>query len=113
MLQPKKELSVSQYCHFDIHRNLLIVASYQTDKMHPRKCTVFPFHPWGPSERKREGIVIWVPQTMDKLIQSAQEHLKCSGTSILSEDGGRILEADMISDNQKLYLVTDQDIATT
>ncbi|XP_020269273.1 potassium channel KOR1-like isoform X1 [Asparagus officinalis] len=82
------------------------------DKMHPRKCTVFPFHPWNPEEKKREGIVLWVPPTIEELIQSAQEKLKCIGTSILSADGGKILDVDLISDNQKLYLVTEQETTT-
>lgn len=75
------------------------------DKMHPRKCTVFPFHPWGPEEEKREGIMLWIPRTMKDLIVTSEEQLKCSGSFILSEDGGRILDVDMISDGQKLYLV--------
>ncbi|ONK66710.1 uncharacterized protein A4U43_C06F11160 [Asparagus officinalis] len=79
------------------------------DKRKPRRCTVFPFHPWGPEEKKRSGIVLRVPETIDVLIQSAQEKLEFSGTFILSEDGGRIFDADMISDDQKLYLVTDKD----
>lgn len=83
------------------------------DKMHPRKCTVFPFHPWGPEEKRREGVVLWIPRMMEELIRTAQEKLRCSGTSILSEDGGRVHDVDMISDNQKLYLVTDQDTTTT
>lgn len=56
--------------------------------------------------------MLWIPQTMEELIRTAQEQLKCSGTSILSEDGGRILDVDMISDKQKLYVVMDQDSTT-
>lgn len=56
--------------------------------------------------------MLWVPKTMDELIRSAQEKLKCPGEFILSEDGGMILDADMISDNQKLYFVTSQDTTT-
>ncbi|EHA8592606.1 Potassium channel KOR1 [Cocos nucifera] len=80
------------------------------DKMHPRRCTVFPFHAWDPKEaRRREGVVLWIPCTVEKLIRSAREQLKSSGSRILSEDGGRILDVDMISDGQKLYLVADQE----
>ena len=93
-------------------QSLLITAFVFTDILHPRKCTVFPFHPLGPV-KKREGVVLCVPRSMDDLIQSAQEQLKRPGTFILTENGGRILDADMISDNQKLHLVTDQDMATT
>nr|XP_010905454.2 potassium channel KOR1 [Elaeis guineensis] len=79
------------------------------DKMHPRRCTVFPFHPWDPKEARREGVVLWIPCTIEELIRSSREQLKSSGSCILSEDGGRILDVDMISDGQKLYLVADQE----
>ncbi|KAJ4961672.1 hypothetical protein NE237_021582 [Protea cynaroides] len=49
------------------------------DKMHPRKCTVFPFHPWDPKEKRRPGIVLWIPRTMQELIKMAAEQLKYSG----------------------------------
>ncbi|PON43402.1 Voltage dependent potassium channel [Parasponia andersonii] len=76
-----------------------------TDKKHPRKCTVFPFHPWDPKHR-RPGIVLWVPNSIEELIKTASEHLEISGGSyILSEDAGKILDVDMINDGQKLYLV--------
>ncbi|XP_034707211.1 potassium channel SKOR-like isoform X2 [Vitis riparia] len=79
-----------------------------TDKMHPRKCTVFPFHPWDPKEHKRPGIMLWVPQTIEELIKTATEGLQFSSEScILSEDGGKILDVDMISDGQKLYLLRE------
>lgn len=83
------------------------------DKKHPRKCTVFPFHPWGSKEEKKEGVMLWIPQTMEQLITTSEEKLQCSGSFILSEDGGRILDVDMISDGQKLYLVKDRDTTTT
>ncbi|KAJ9682565.1 hypothetical protein PVL29_018480 [Vitis rotundifolia] len=79
-----------------------------TDKMHPRKCTVFPFHPWDPKEHKRPGIMLWVPQTIEELIKTATEGLQFSSDScILSEDGGKILDVGMISDGQKLYLLCE------
>ncbi|MQL96094.1 hypothetical protein Taro_028770 [Colocasia esculenta] len=79
------------------------------DKTRPRRCTVFPFHPWDPKEKRREGIMLWIPHTMEELIKASKEHLKCSGSHLLSEDGGRILDIDMISDGQKLYMVTDRN----
>ncbi|XP_008795354.1 potassium channel KOR1 isoform X2 [Phoenix dactylifera] len=82
------------------------------DKMHPRRCTVFPFHPWDSKEERREGVMLWIPCTMEKLIRSSREQLKSSGSRILSEDGARILDVDMISDGQKLYLVADQETST-
>lgn len=39
-----------------------------TDKVHPKKCTVFPFHPWDPKEQRRNGIVLWIPHTIQELI---------------------------------------------
>ncbi|KAK6913511.1 Ankyrin repeat [Dillenia turbinata] len=78
-----------------------------TDKMHPRKCTVFPFHPWDIAHR-RPGVVLWVPKTVEELIKMAVEQLKFSESGfLLTEDGGKILDIDMIQDNQKLYLVSE------
>lgn len=79
-----------------------------TEKMHPRKCTIFPFHPWDPKEHRRPGIVLWVPKTMEELIRTAAEHLHVPGGScILSEDAGKLLDVDMIDDRQKLYLISE------
>ncbi|KAJ4960046.1 hypothetical protein NE237_019956 [Protea cynaroides] len=79
------------------------------DKRHPhRKCTVFPYHPWDSEDKRRQGIVMWIPRTMEELIKLAAEQLKCFVDScILSEEGGRILDVNMITDGQKLYLVRD------
>lgn len=69
---------------------------------------MFPFHPWDPKEHKRPGIMLWVPQTIEELIKTATEGLQFSSEScILSEDGGKILDVDMISDGQKLYLLCE------
>ncbi|KAI3916969.1 hypothetical protein MKW98_014430 [Papaver atlanticum] len=77
-----------------------------TNKAYPRKCTVFPFHPWDPKEKRKEGVVLWVPSSVDELISMASEHLQFSdGSRILSEDGGKILDIEMIHDGQKLHLV--------
>ncbi|XP_078441067.1 potassium channel KOR1-like [Wolffia australiana] len=73
-------------------------------KLHPVRCTVFPFHPWDPPVVRREGVVMWVPRSMDDLVKAAQDQLSCSGCRILSEDGGRIPDIEMISNGQKLYL---------
>ena len=54
--------------------------------------------------------MIWVPNSIEDLIKSSKEQLKCSGSCILSEDGAKILDAEMIADGQKLYLASDQDI---
>ncbi|GAV60464.1 cNMP_binding domain-containing protein/Ion_trans domain-containing protein/DUF3354 domain-containing protein/Ank_2 domain-containing protein [Cephalotus follicularis] len=79
-----------------------------TDGIHPRKCTVFPFHPWDPEEHRRVGVVLWVPHTIEELIKNATEQLDLSsGCCILSEDAGKILDVDMINDDQKLHLVSE------
>ncbi|RZC89262.1 hypothetical protein C5167_030955 [Papaver somniferum] len=77
-----------------------------TNKAKPRKCTVFPFHPWEPKEKRKEGVVLWVPTSVDELISMASEHLQFSdGSCIFSEDGGKILDIETIHDGQKLHLV--------
>ncbi|KAJ6707367.1 POTASSIUM CHANNEL SKOR-LIKE [Salix viminalis] len=80
-----------------------------TEKILPKKCTVFPFHPWGAKEQRRPGVVLWIPLTMEELVKVASEKLQFpDGSCILSEDAGKILEVDMIDDGQKLYLTSDQ-----
>ncbi|KAL3512494.1 hypothetical protein ACH5RR_025211 [Cinchona calisaya] len=80
----------------------------RADAKQKKKCTVFPFHPWESSDDRRIGVVLWVPQNVDELIRTAMEQLKVYDTScILSEDGGKILDINMISDDQKLFLVVE------
>ncbi|XVE91039.1 hypothetical protein DITRI_Ditri20bG0124000 [Diplodiscus trichospermus] len=70
-----------------------------------KKCTIFPFDPWHKTERG-QGVVLWVPQSMDELIKLAKEQLECPHAScILSEDGGKILDTSMIGNDQKVFLV--------
>lgn len=81
-----------------------------TGEMRNKKCTVFAFHPWRhQQEERREGVVLWVPQSMEELIKVAAEKLECGddadGSYILSEDGGKIFDTNMISYDQKLFLV--------
>ncbi|XP_059318105.1 potassium channel SKOR-like isoform X2 [Lycium ferocissimum] len=58
-----------------------------SEKMHPRKCTVFPFHPWESKDVRKHGVVLWVPTSMEELVAAATEQLKFpSGSCILSED---------------------------
>ncbi|KAK8494265.1 hypothetical protein V6N13_138578 [Hibiscus sabdariffa] len=85
-----------------------------TDKMHPKKCTVFPFHPWGAKEQRRPGIVLWIPHTVEALITAAAEQLGFAGAScILSEEGGKILDVDLIDDGQKLHLISETQSLVT
>ncbi|KAK3020686.1 hypothetical protein RJ639_045592 [Escallonia herrerae] len=82
-----------------------------TDKTRPRKCTVFPFHPSEHKENRRYGIMLWVPHTLDELVKTAQDKLGSPCNSfIVSEDAGKILDADMITDGQKLYLVSETQL---
>lgn len=79
-----------------------------TEKIQRRKCTIFPFHPWGPKEEKRSGIVLWVPQTLEELIKKAAEQLQLpEDCYMLTEDAGKILDVDMIDDGEKLYLISE------
>ncbi|GFY90743.1 STELAR K+ outward rectifier [Actinidia rufa] len=84
--------------------------SSQETTVHLRKCTVFPFHPWDPKDKSKHGIVLWVPQTIEELIKAAAKELDfpsgSCGSCILTEDAGKILDVDMISDGQKLYLIS-------
>lgn len=92
-------------CHPSVDTKFLLQLA---DKMHPKKCTVFPFHPWDSKEHRRSGIVLWVPPTIEELINTASEKLEfLGGVCILSEDAGKILDIDLINDGQKLYLVTE------
>ncbi|XP_020576279.1 potassium channel KOR1-like [Phalaenopsis equestris] len=80
------------------------------DKIHRGRCTIFPFHPWCPADERREGVVMWIPQTMKELIKSAEQEFKCSGSCILSEEGGKIFDVDLIFDGQRLYMPANADL---
>ena len=76
--------------------------------MRQRKCTVFPFHPWDSKEERKQGVVLWIPKTIEELIETAMDQLKCSsGSCILSENGAKIIDIDMVSDEEKLFLVAE------
>ncbi|CAN6164404.1 unnamed protein product [Urochloa humidicola] len=83
---------------------------------HPRRCSVFPYHPWREAAgrpRRKEGVVLWIPHTVEGLVASAQEKLGVPGHGerlrLLSEDGARLVDVDTVSDGQKLYLVGGED----
>ncbi|KAL9233701.1 hypothetical protein vseg_008661 [Gypsophila vaccaria] len=80
------------------------------DKMHPKKCTVFPFDPWTPKEDRVPGVVLWVPRSIQALVTTAAEHFQLSSDSscILSEDGGKIFDVDMIDEGQRLYFISNK-----
>lgn len=82
-----------------------------TDKMPQKKCTVYPFHPWESKDPKKYGVVLWVPDTINELIKAVIDHLKLDFSPtfcIVTEDVGKILDVDIITDGQKLYLVTTE-----
>ncbi|KAB5560868.1 hypothetical protein DKX38_005825 [Salix brachista] len=100
LLEEAKSSQILEF-HYSSHET--------TEKILPKKCTVFPFHPWGAKEQRRPGVVLWIPLTMEELVKAASEKLQFpDGSCILSEDAGKILEVDMIDDGQKLYLTSDQ-----
>uniref|UniRef100_A0A1J3GDJ5 Potassium channel n=1 Tax=Noccaea caerulescens TaxID=107243 RepID=A0A1J3GDJ5_NOCCA len=77
-----------------------------------RKCTVFPFHPHEAKEERcrKHGVVVWIPSDVQKLVVTAAQELGLSDEAsfvILSKEEGRITDIDMISDGQKLYLISD------
>ncbi|XP_023735573.1 potassium channel SKOR [Lactuca sativa] len=79
------------------------------DKTTQKKCTVYPFQPWEPRDQNKHGVVLWVPDTIDELMKTATDHLKSDlppTSCIVTEDAGKILDVNMITDGQKLYLVT-------
>lgn len=82
------------------------------ERIERRKCTVFPFHPHEAKEERsrNHGVMVWIPSDLQKLIVTAAQELGLSNEAsfvLLSEDQGRITDIDMISDGQKLYLISD------
>lgn len=74
----------------------------------PRKCSVFPFQSWDHTEERRLGAVLWIPQNIEELVEMAKKELNLQGSyCIITEEGGKILDLDMICDDQKLYLMSD------
>ncbi|KAH0689950.1 hypothetical protein KY289_017308 [Solanum tuberosum] len=72
------------------------------------KCTVFASEPNDLKDERRRGVVLWVPQSLDELINTAKEQLRVSSANcVVSEDGAKILDTNMISDGQKLFLVSE------
>lgn len=54
--------------------------------------------------------MVWIPSDLEKLIVTAAQEFGLSDEAsfvLLSEDEGRITDIDMISDGQKLYLISD------
>ncbi|OMO65583.1 hypothetical protein COLO4_31119 [Corchorus olitorius] len=85
-----------------------------TEKMHPKKCTVFPFHPWDAKEQRKHGIVLWIPHTIEELIKTAGEQLDFpDGSCILSEDGATLLlvaESFLVSSESEIVFRADSKL---
>ncbi|KAF3552590.1 hypothetical protein DY000_02003544 [Brassica cretica] len=78
------------------------------DRVYKKKCTVYSSHPNDANETRRRGIVLWVPRSIEELVRTAAEQLNVSEAScVLSEDEGKIIDVDLISDGQKLYLTIE------
>lgn len=76
-----------------------------------KKCTVFPFHPWDHKIEGRVGAVLWVPGSIEELIKMARKQLKYpDGSVILSQHGGRILDVDLINNDEKLFIISEPHI---
>ncbi|PHT53660.1 Potassium channel GORK [Capsicum baccatum] len=73
------------------------------------RCTVFTSESSDLKDEGRRGVVLWVPRSLDKLINAAKDQLRVSSTNctVVSEDGAKILDTNMISDGQKLFLVSE------
>ena len=80
--------------------------------MHTRPCSVFPYYPWDTDAKRKEGVMLWIPHTINELIGSAQEKLGLSSSCmrLLCQDGATVQDVDMVNDGQKLYLVGDKDM---
>lgn len=72
------------------------------------RCTVFASEPNDLKDERSRGVVLWVPQSLDELINTAKEQLRISSANcVVSEDGAKILDTNMISDCQKLFLESE------
>ncbi|TKY61090.1 Potassium channel SKOR [Spatholobus suberectus] len=110
MIKMLEVAKVSQLAELsnNIHGTQATPMLQSTDEIPRKRCIVFPFHPWDHKEDRKEGMVLWVPQSIEELIREAMKHLGIPNSSyILSEQGGKILYVDMINNNEKLFLVSE------
>ncbi|XP_047176769.1 potassium channel SKOR-like [Vigna umbellata] len=93
----------------NIHETQATPVLQSTNEIPKKRCTVYPFHPWDHKAGKREGVVLWVPQSIEELIKEAGKHLETTNNSyILSEEGGKVLYVDMINNDEKLFVVSEE-----
>ncbi|KAK7358107.1 hypothetical protein VNO77_00028 [Canavalia gladiata] len=111
MIKMLEHANVSQLAQLSncIHETRATPRLPSTYEIPKKRCIVFPFHPWWDHrENRKEGVVLWVPQSIEELITEATKHLEISNNSyILSEQGGKILYVDMINNDEKLFLVSE------
>ncbi|KAI9080052.1 hypothetical protein K1719_037985 [Acacia pycnantha] len=108
MLEVAKISQLTELSH-NIQEPRAKVLLPSRDEIPRKKCKVFPFHPWDQKEDRREGVVLWVPKSIEELVQLAMTHLNSSSDScILSEHGCKILDVDMIINDEKLFLVREE-----
>nr|XP_043633382.1 potassium channel SKOR-like [Erigeron canadensis] len=96
-------------------RQSLELSSYfqePSEKVTQKRCTVYPFQPWEESkDQNKYGVVLRVPDTIDELMKTAAEYLKLDllpTSCIITKEKGQIVNADIIKDEEKLYLITTQ-----
>jgi len=89
--------------------NFAATSMLQSRNENPKKrCTVYPFHPWDDKAGKKEGVVLWVPQSIEELIKEVGKHLETAKNSyILSEEGGKIVDVEMIKNDEKVFVVSE------
>ncbi|CAJ1936562.1 unnamed protein product [Sphenostylis stenocarpa] len=113
MIKMLEVAKVSQLAElsYDIHETPATPMLQSTNEIPKRRCIVYPFHPWDHKADKKEGVVLWVPQSIEELMKEAGKHLETTNNSyILSEQGGKILYVDMINNDEKLFLVNEAQI---
>ncbi|XP_073154238.1 potassium channel SKOR-like isoform X2 [Henckelia pumila] len=109
MIRLVEDAKATQSSRFPDHSEEL------TDRAHKRKCTVFPFHPLDRKEGRKHGLVMWVPQSIEDLIEVASKKLELPDPScycLLSEEAGKILDVDLITDGQLLFMINEKTNAT-
>ncbi|XP_060204220.1 potassium channel SKOR-like isoform X2 [Lycium barbarum] len=82
-------------------------------KLQRVRCIVFTSEPRDLKEERRRGVILWVPQSLDELINAGKEQLRVSSANcVVSENGAKILGTNMISDGQKLFLVSESTLSS-
>ncbi|XP_047270912.1 potassium channel KOR1-like isoform X3 [Capsicum annuum] len=73
-----------------------------SDKLWPRKYTVFPFHPWESKDLSKHGVFLWIPQTIEELVGIRSAYIltsvdpTCGHTGLVQIANPSIDVADLI-----------------